>query len=80
MNYIFYDWTVGGLPEVLISTEDPIRVDDIYYHLSKHWALTIKEVSPYVTQIDVKPFPRRPIEVLQNRLTYVKTTEMGQKV
>ena len=80
MKYIFYDWTIGGLPEVLISTENPVKADDMVYYLSKYYDIRISEVSEYVTQIDVKLHSRKPIDVLYANVTGVESKEMGQKI
>lgn len=80
MKYIFYDWTIGGLPEVLISTQNPVKADDMVYYLSKHFDIRISNVSEYVTQIDVKPTSVTPMMVLRDNITGVESLERGQKV
>lgn len=80
MNFVFYDWTVGGLPEVLISTKNPVKADDMVYYLSRYYDIRISKIDENVTQIDVRLHSRKPIDVLYENITGVETKEMGQKL
>lgn len=78
-NYVFYDWTAGGLPELLFQTENATLADDAMYYLSEHFDLRVTDLGT-VIQVDVKKLGITPLRQLKMNITRLNNMKMGDKV